>query len=77
MASERVVEVKGGGQRITLEQLRSRVQTYRNDLRGYLEGHDATIETYKFSVEKEGDGFVIDVAVKASIHPKSKAGISK
>jgi len=77
MSSEKIMEAKGGGQRLTLEQLRSRMATYRNDLRAYLEGHEATIETYKFSVEKEGDGFVVDMAVKAAIHPKNKAGISK
>ncbi len=77
MASEKVVEMKGSGQRVTLEQLRSRITTYRNELRGYLEGHEANIETYKFSVEKEGDGFIVDVAVRASIHSKNKAGISK
>ena len=77
MATEKVVEVKGGGQRLNLEQLRGRMTTYRNEIRQLLESHEAAVETYRFSVEKEGDGFVVDVAIKASIHPKNLAGISK
>ena len=77
MSTEKVMEVKGGGQRLTLQELRSRIATYRTEMRGYLDSHEATVEMYKFSVEKEGDGYSIDVAVKASIHPKNKTGISK
>jgi hypothetical protein len=77
MATEKIMDIKGGGQRLTLEELRGRMTAYENELRGYLKSHEATIETYRFAVEKEGDGFVVDLAVKASLHPRNKAGISK
>jgi hypothetical protein len=77
MANEKIVELKGGGPNLTLEQLRNRITTYESEMREYLRGHDANIETYKFAVEKEGDGYSIEVGIKASIHPKNRAGITK
>ncbi len=77
MATEKIVEVKGGGQRVTMTELRNRLATYNTEIREYLASHEATVETYKFAVEKEGDGFAIEVDIKASIHPKNRAGISK
>jgi ribosome-interacting GTPase 1 len=77
MSTEKIVDVKGSGQKLSLNQLRNRMATYNNEIRQLLESHEAAVETYRFSVEKEGDGFVVDVAVKASIHPKNRAGISK
>ena len=77
MTSEKIVEVKGGGPNLTLQQLRSRLATYENEMREYLDSHQANVEMYKFSVEKEGDGFSVEVDIKASLHPKNRAGISK
>jgi len=77
MASEKMVEIKGGGQNLSLQQIRSRLVTYENELREFLDTHQANVETYKFSVEKEGDGFSIEVDIKASLHPKSRSGPSK
>lgn len=77
MSTEKIVEVKGGGQKLTLDQLRNRMTNYSTEIRQLLATHEAAVETYRFSVEKEGDGFTVDVAVKASIHPKNRAGISK
>jgi hypothetical protein len=77
MSTEKIMDVKGGGQRLTLEQLRGRMSTYQTEIRDFLESHEATVETYRFSVDKEGDGFSVEVMVKASIHPKNKTGISK
>ena len=76
MSHEKIVDVKGG-QRLTLDQLTNRLATYRTEIKQLLDSHEAAIETYKFSVEKVGDGFVFDIAIKASIHSKSRAGISK
>lgn len=76
MATEKI-EVKGGGPNLTLQQLRGRLATYENEMREYLDSHQANVEMYKFSVEKEGDGFSIEVDIKASLHPKNRAGISK
>jgi len=77
MASEKIVEVKGGGQNLSLQQIRSRLTTYENELRQFLDTHQANVETYKFSVEKEGDGFSVEVDIKASLHPKNRSGPSK
>jgi|GEM_PF-6469608 len=77
MTSEKIVEVKGGGPNLTLEQLRGRLATYENDMRAFLDSHQANVEMYKFSVEKEGDGFSVEVDIKASLHPKNRSGIPK
>ena len=77
MATEKIVEVKGGGQNLSLQQIRSRLVTYENDLRQFLDSHQANVETYKFAVEKEGDGFSVEIDIKASLHPRTKSGPSK
>lgn len=77
MASEKIVEMKGGGPNLTLQQLRGRITTYEAEMREYLESHEGNVEMYKFAVEKEGDGYSVEFAVKASIHPKNKSGITK
>jgi ribosome-interacting GTPase 1 len=77
MPAEKIVEIKGGGQNLSLQQIRSRIATYESELRQFLDSHQANVETYKFSVEKEGDGFSVEVDIKASLHPRAKAVISK
>jgi len=77
MTTEKVMEVTGGGRSVTLQELRGRLATYESEMRAYLDSHQANVEMYKFSVEKEGDGFSIEVDIKASLHPKNRAGISK
>jgi len=74
MASEKIVEVKGGGQNLSLQQIRSRLTTYENELRQFLDSHQANVETYKFSVEKEGKEKKIEVDIKASLQNKSRSG---
>ena len=77
MPAEKVVEIKGGGQNLSLQQIRSRLATYESEFRQFLDTHQANVETYKFSVEKEGDGFSVEVDIKASLHPKNRSGIPK
>jgi hypothetical protein len=77
MTSEKIVEVKGGGPNLTLQQLRDRITTYENEMKEYLDSHQANVEMYKFSVEKEGDGFSIEVDIKASLHPKNRSSVTK
>ncbi len=55
-----------------VESIGERLQSYEHRIRNYLENLEANVEYYKFSVEKHGDGVEIDVAVKATIHPKPK-----
>ncbi len=77
MPAEKVVEIKGGGQNLSLQQIRSRIAGYESELRQFLDSHQANVETYKFSVEKEGDGFSVEVDIKASLHPRARAAIAK
>ncbi len=64
---------------VNLESIRKQVRTYESTLRDYLEGHEANIDEYKFAVEKSGEDFIVDVAVRARIRTKpnvrAKAGI--
>jgi len=57
---------------IDLEEIRSRLAKYHDDIKKYLEGYEATIETSKFAVAKEGEGFSVEVAMKAVIQPRKK-----
>jgi ribosome-interacting GTPase 1 len=75
--AEKMVEVKGGGQAFSAETVRAKFATYRHEIQGYLNSLEAHVDAYKFTVEKEGDALVIDVSVRATVHPKNKAGISK
>jgi len=79
MSSEKLMEVKGGGRAVNLENIRRQVRVYEGRLREYLESHEANIDEYKFSVEKQGENYIVDVAVRARIHPRmnarAKAGI--
>ena len=77
MATEKIMEVRGGGHTLSVQEVRTRITAYENQIRQYLDSLEANVEGYKFTVEKQGDGLVIDVAVRATIHPKNKAGISK
>lgn len=76
MAAEKIIEAKGGGKTLTLEQLRSRLNGYESEMKDYLDTHEARVDTYRFAVEKEADGYAIDIAVKATIRPK-RGGISR
>jgi hypothetical protein len=78
MATEKkIVELKGGGPNLTLQEIRSRLTAYENELKQFLDSHQANVEMYKFSVEKQGDGYSIEVDIKASLHRKSSAGVPK
>jgi len=75
--AEKIVDVKGGGKSLSTQEIQARLATYRREIREYLNSLEANVESYKFSVEKEGEGVVIDVAIRAAVHPKNRAGISK
>jgi hypothetical protein len=44
--------------------------SYEHEIRKYLDKLEATVDTYKFSVEKHGDDLTIDMALKATMHVK-------
>lgn len=66
--AEKIMEA--AGEHVNLEETRKRMATYAHQIRELLEGSNATVETYKFAVEKEGDGFAVDIAIRASVQPK-------
>lgn len=54
----------------SLEEVRTRILTYEQDIKQYLEHLNANVEYYKFSVEKHGDGVSVEVSVKATIRER-------
>lgn len=70
MTAEYGPDGKSGGQK-AMEEL-SRISAYGHQLSDYLSGVGAEVEAYRFSIEKHGDELTIDVAVRASFHPKGK-----
>jgi len=59
------------GDRVSLDNVRNQISSYEHEIREYLDKLDATVEAYKFSVEKHGDGLTIDMSLKATIHSKA------
>jgi hypothetical protein len=55
---------------VSLDGLKSQIETYGAQIKEYLNSHKATIDAYKVSVEKDGEGFAIDFALRAKISPK-------
>jgi hypothetical protein len=55
---------------VSIDSVRNQITSYEHKIREYLEKLDANVEAYKFSVEKAGDGLVIDISFRATIHSK-------
>jgi hypothetical protein len=64
-----------GGKKLTMESL-SQVTRYGHQLSELLNSLGAKVEAYKFAVEKKDETLIIDVAIRASFHPKDAAGAS-
>jgi hypothetical protein len=56
---------------VSLDSVRNQVLSYEHQIKEYLNKLDATVDTYKFSVEKHGDGLTVDISLKATIHSKA------
>jgi len=56
---------------VSLDNVRQQLEEYGTQIKEYLNNHKATVDTYKVSVEKEGEGLAIDVALRATIQPKA------
>jgi len=59
------------GDHVSLDNVRNQISSYEHQIREYLDKLDATVEAYKFSVEKHGDGLTIDISLRATIHSKA------
>jgi hypothetical protein len=56
---------------VSLDNVRHQLMSYERQLKELLDKLEATVDTYKFSVEKQGDGLTLDMALKATVHVKS------
>jgi hypothetical protein len=61
---------KGGGH-VSIDNVRTQISSYERQIREYLDKLDATVDAYKFSVEKHGDGLTIDISLRATIQSKA------
>jgi len=61
----------------SLEDVRHQLGAYEDQIKQYLENIEAHVDGYKFSVEKQGDTLVIDMALKAKIQLKGSNGSRK
>jgi hypothetical protein len=73
--TEKLVEV--GGEHASIDQMRRQFSEYEHHIREYLRTLDATVESYKFAVEKDGEAFTFDVAIRATVRPKRRTEIPK
>ena len=56
--------------RDNLDDVRKQLLAYENQIKEYLSKVNANMDSYKFSVEKHGEGIVVDIAMRATIQPK-------
>lgn len=55
----------------SLESVKQQLLAYGSQIQEYLGKVDANIDGYKFSIEKQGDGLLIDIAFRAMVHPRT------
>ncbi|MHB1869125.1 MAG: hypothetical protein ACYCPP_09300 [Nitrososphaerales archaeon] len=55
----------------SLESVKEQLLTYGSQIQEYLGKVNANIDGYKFSIEKQGDGLLIDIAFRAMVHPRT------
>ena len=56
----------------SLESVGNQLSTYERQLRRTLHDLDAKIDSYHFSIQKEGEGITVDLAIKTTIKLKHK-----
>jgi hypothetical protein len=57
----------------SLDGVKKQLLSYSTQIQEYLGKVDASIDGYKFSIEKQGDGLTIDIAFRATVHPKTSS----
>ncbi|MDA4128994.1 MAG: hypothetical protein OK422_06035 [Thaumarchaeota archaeon] len=55
---------------VSLDSVRNQILTYEHQIKEYLDKLEAKVDTYKFSVERHGEGLTIDIAFRATVHAK-------
>lgn len=61
----------------SLDSVKLQLLSYGSQIQEYLGKVDASIDGYKFSIEKQGDGLSIDIAFRATVHPRTSKKITK
>jgi hypothetical protein len=51
----------------SLDSIKTQLSNYGNQIQEYLKNVNATVEDYKFSIEKRDNGLSIDIEFKATI----------
>jgi hypothetical protein len=54
----------------SLDSVRKQLVIYGDEIQEYLGKVDAKVGSWKFSIEKQDEGLIVDVALRATIHPK-------
>jgi len=55
---------------ISLEDARAKLYSFGTQIQEYLDKVDASVDNYKFSVEKSDGGIAVDIAFKAIVKGK-------
>jgi len=54
----------------SLDTVRKQLVTYGDEIQEYLGKVDAKVDSWKFSIEKQNEGLTVDIAFRATVHPK-------
>ena len=55
----------------SLESAKDQLLTYGKQMQEYLQKVDANVDGYKFLVERQDDGLLIDIAFRATVLPRT------
>jgi len=54
----------------SLDTVRKQLVTDGDEIQEYLGKVDAKVDSWKFSIEKQNEGLTVDIAFRATVHPK-------
>ena len=61
----------------SLDSVKLQLLSYASQIQEYLAKQEANIDGYKFSIERQGEGLSIDIAFRATIHPRTSTKTAK
>jgi hypothetical protein len=54
----------------SLDGVKKQLVSYGDQIQEYLGEVDAKVDSWKFSIEKQNEGLTVDIAFRATVHPK-------
>ena len=54
----------------SLDTVKKQLVTYGDEIQEYLGKVDAKVDSWKFSLERRDEGLTVDIAFRATVHPK-------